>query len=147
MIAGDRINRLRKSLKWKIEIGFIVLHGPRRINDVRGHDEELHVIAQPECQIARNQRILRSVALAGIADDEEAEITGSIDAVGADAEKLVAVAAVSSGLRVDHADSPGVDPQFRHLLIDACRPTFRVEVPAKAPDRVEGDKKRGHRQA
>ena len=76
VIAGDRIDRLREALERKIEIGLVVLHRARGIDDVGGHDEELHVIAQPELQIARDQRILRSVALAGIADDEKAEIPG-----------------------------------------------------------------------
>ena len=76
VVAGDRVDRLGESLERQIEILLVVLHGAGRIDDVRRDDEELHVVPPADLEIAVDQRVLRGVALAGIADDDEAEIAG-----------------------------------------------------------------------
>ncbi len=91
VISGNCIDRLGKPLEGKVEIGLVVVHGACRIDHVGGHDEKFYLIVPPEIQSARDQRILRSVALSGVADDDEAEIPGAVDAVGTDAEQIVVI--------------------------------------------------------
>jgi hypothetical protein len=147
VIAGNCVDRLGEAMKGKIKIGFVIMHRSRGIDDVGRYDEKLHVVAQPQFQVARDQRILRRVAFAGIADDEKAEIPSSFQAARIDAKDIVAAAAVDACDGVGHFGAPGINPQLCHLLIDAGRPAFRVEIPAEPPDRVEGHEKGGHRQA
>src|SRR5258708_11793015 len=146
MIAGDRINRLCEPLEREIKFGFIVLDSSGRIDDVRRDHEKLYVIALSELQIARGQRILRSVAFARIADHEEAEVATSRSARRIDPKELIA-AAVGTRHGIDHVGAPWIDPQLCQLLIDASRPAFSVEIPTETPDRVKRHEEGGHRQA
>ena len=88
---------------------------------------------------------MRCIAFSRVADNEKAEISASFQTAEIDSKEVVAVRAVEARDCVGHGDSPGVDPQFRHFLIDAGRPAFRVEIPTESPNRVEGDEKGGHR--
>ena len=93
VIAGDRVDRLGESLERQIEIVLVVLHGAGRIDDVRRDDEELHVVPPPDIEIAIDQRVLRCVALAGIADDDEAEVA-VLDPGGVTRNRSSSVAAI-----------------------------------------------------
>ena len=55
VITGDRIDRLRKALEREIKIRLIIMHRSSGIDDIRGYQEELHIIAQPKLQIPRDQ--------------------------------------------------------------------------------------------
>ena len=86
----------------------------------------------------------KDLTLLGIAELEEyiARLEGEIarcrDAVGMDLKELVA-ASKGPRDRVDHSHAPRIDSELRQLLINACHPALRVEVPGKAPNRIEGD--------
>ena len=92
VIAGDRIDRLGEPLERQIKLGFIIFDRAGRIDDVRRYDEKLHIVAVSELQIARDQRVLRSVTFAGIADDEKAEIPIPGHALRIDPKELIAAA-------------------------------------------------------
>ena len=44
MIAGDRVNRLIDPFEREPELRLVVIHGPRRVDDVRGDDYETHCV-------------------------------------------------------------------------------------------------------
>ena len=98
--------------------------------------------APSDLQIAFDQCVLRRIAFAGIADDDEAEVP-VIDARWRHPKQLVDFPAIGRHDAVDHAGTPCVDAQFGHLLIESARPAFRVEVPGESPDRVDGDEQHG----
>ena len=54
-------------------------------------------------------------------------------------EQIVAMSAIRRRDRIDHAGAPRVDAELGHLLVDAARPAFRVEIPGEAPDRIDRD--------
>ncbi len=145
VVARDRIDRLGEALERQVEIVLVVGHRAGRIDHVRRDHQKLDVVAPAEVEIALDQRILRGVAFAGVADHDEAEVA-AVDAGRRDPEQAVACA-VDGGDRIDHAGAPDVDAQLRHLLVDAARPALRVEIPAEAPDRIDRDEQHGERQA
>jgi hypothetical protein len=77
---------------------------------------------------------------------EEAEVAISCNALRIDPKVLIS-AAVGTCHCIEHVGAPVINPELRELLIDACRPAFSVEVPAKTPDRVKRHEEGGHRQA
>ena len=87
VISGNCIDRLGEALEGQIEVAFVILDGPCRIDDVGGYDKELHVIAASKVQIARDQRILRRIAFPRIADDKKAEITRAFYAAGVETKQ------------------------------------------------------------
>src|SRR6516165_11395810 len=78
-----------------------------------------------------------------IADDQKTKVQGSIDPCRVNLKGFIEIAAHSLQNRVDHSHAPGVDPQFRHFLIDTARPALRVEIPAETPDRIYRDEDSG----
>src|SRR5690242_19720577 len=105
MIARDGVDRFTETVKRKIEVRFIVVHGSRRVDYVGRHDQEFHVIIRSKSKIAGYQRVLRRVALAWIADNKEAEIPGTINSVRLDAEQFVPTS-VDALHRINHAGAP-----------------------------------------
>ncbi len=89
VVAGNRVDRFGKPVERQIEIPLIVLHCAGRIDHVRCHDQEFHGVPSPDLEIAVDQRVLRCVAFAGIADHDEGEIAG-LDPGRPDLKQIVA---------------------------------------------------------
>src|SRR6516225_2307805 len=143
VVARDGVDRLFEAFEWKIEIEFVVSHRAGRVNNVRRDYQKLHVRPATDLKISFDECILRMVAFPRIADDQKTKVLGSIDPCRVNLKGFIEIAAHSLQNRVDHGHAPGVNPQFRHFLIDTARPALCVEIPAKAPDRIYRNKDSG----
>ena len=74
VIARNGVHRLPHALEGQPELRLVVDHRAVRVHDVRRDDDESHVIATGDGQELIAQHVLRRVALAGIADDDEGEV-------------------------------------------------------------------------
>ena len=135
-MPGNRVDRPGDALERQPEFCLVVAHRAGRVDDVGRNDDE------PDVGLAANgeqlvaQHVLRGVALAGVADDDEREVArvdprrGDGEQRGADAGQLPsAVTAWTIASR--HVSVRDAAHEF-HM---PGGPVLGVEVPAHAPDR------------
>ena len=73
VVARDGVDRLRHALERQPELRLVVDHRAVRVDDVGRDDDEAHVVATGDRQQLIAQHVLRRVAFAGVADDDEAK--------------------------------------------------------------------------
>src|SRR6266850_3956119 len=111
MIAQYRIDGFGESLKGQVELLLVVLHSSRRVDHVGGNHQELDFRALPHFDEPVPQYMLRRIALAWIANHQDAEIRARGDLLWGYLEQLgVQRIGVTIPLadRVYHLLAPGV---------------------------------------
>ena len=139
VVAGDGVDRLVKALERQVELALVVPHGAGGIDHVGSDHQKLHVGSTALVQVAIAERMLGGIAFPGIADDQKAEVGLPADAFGPDHEQLLRGPATLRRDGLDHALPPRVHAGLGELLPDTGHPVLAVEIPAEAPDRVDGD--------